>query len=63
MDGLLVPEAEIDEMGDYAAELLADEPRLEAMKKAARKTVIARFHVDVVVPRYEALYEEVTANR
>ena len=61
MDGLLVPESDIDAMGEYAADLLADPERLQRMKQAARHAASERFHTDIVVPRYEALYEEVLA--
>jgi N-acetyl-alpha-D-glucosaminyl L-malate synthase BshA len=59
VDGLLVPEAEIDALGEHAAALLADEERLATMKAAARRTAVERFRRELVLPRYEAVYESV----
>jgi N-acetyl-alpha-D-glucosaminyl L-malate synthase BshA len=58
-DGLLVPEEEIDRMGEHALALLGDGARLEALKAGARQTAVERFTSEAVVPRYEALYQEV----
>ena len=46
-------------MAERAIELLRDDPRREAMGRAASEDVRARFSADAVVPRYEAFYEEV----
>jgi N-acetyl-alpha-D-glucosaminyl L-malate synthase BshA len=65
VDGLLVPEAEIDRLGEAAAALLGDPVRLGRMKAEARRTAEGRFARDRVVPLYEAVYEAVlqTADR
>jgi N-acetyl-alpha-D-glucosaminyl L-malate synthase BshA len=57
VDGLLVPEEEIDTMGSRAADLLADDDRLREMKAAAIRSARERFSMDRIVPRYEQLYE------
>jgi N-acetyl-alpha-D-glucosaminyl L-malate synthase BshA len=57
-DGVLVPEERIATMGDVAADLLLDAPRLAAMKAAARLSAVERFPRHAVVPRYEAVYRE-----
>lgn len=57
-DGLLVPEADLAGMGERVLEVLRDPPRLAALKTAARRTAVGRFARDLVVPRYEAVYEE-----
>jgi len=61
VDGLLVPEEDIDRMGTRVAALLQDASRLGALKAAARRTAVERFPAEAVVPRYESLYEEVLA--
>jgi N-acetyl-alpha-D-glucosaminyl L-malate synthase BshA len=64
VDGLLVPEAEMDELGERTLALLRDPGRLAALKAAARRTVETRFRADAIVPRYEAVYaREVEAAR
>jgi N-acetyl-alpha-D-glucosaminyl L-malate synthase BshA len=63
VDGLLVDEAEIGNMGRRAAELLADGPRLEALGTAGRQAAEERFGRDRVVTAYEAVYRDVLVPR
>jgi N-acetyl-alpha-D-glucosaminyl L-malate synthase BshA len=46
-------------MADRALALLDDPPRRDEMARAAAADVRARFSVNAIVPRYEALYEQV----
>jgi N-acetyl-alpha-D-glucosaminyl L-malate synthase BshA len=62
VDGMLVPEDRIGTMGDIAAALLADTPRLEALKAGARRTASERFDRDAVLPLYEAAYATALAS-
>ena len=48
-------------MADRAIALLTDRGRREAMGREAADDVRARFSADAVVPRYEAVYEQVLA--
>jgi N-acetyl-alpha-D-glucosaminyl L-malate synthase BshA len=57
--GLLVPEERIGEIGDDAADLLADEERLSRMRTRARRAAVERFGAEATVRRYEAVYEAV----
>lgn len=59
--GLLIEEAQLDQMGARITTLLRDEQRLEAMRAAARQVAVGRFGRDAIVDRYEALYESVLA--
>lgn len=61
VDGLLVPEENIDHLGERVVDLLRDAGRLQVMKREARRTAVERFRAEVVVPRYEALYARVLA--
>jgi N-acetyl-alpha-D-glucosaminyl L-malate synthase BshA len=56
VDGFLVPEERLGEMGDVAVALLKDPARLEAAKREARRSAVERFPREAVVARYEAVY-------
>lgn len=57
-DGILEPVGSVEAMGRRAVDLLRDADRLRDMRDAAIATA-RTFAADQVVPRYEALYEEV----
>lgn len=61
VDGILVSEDVVSEMGRKCVELLADPQRLQKMKRAAREAAEVRFSRSVIVDRYEAVYREVLA--
>jgi N-acetyl-alpha-D-glucosaminyl L-malate synthase BshA len=61
VDGVLVEEADIDRMGERALAILADPPRLAALKEQARQAAVGSFGAEKVVPRYEEVYARVTA--
>lgn len=61
VDGVLVPEEEIHEMGTLAADLLEDAPRLERMQHAARDAAVQRFPREDILTQYEDVYEGVLA--
>jgi len=58
-DGLLFHVGDVPAMSQAAVELLQDQPRLQAMAKAARKSAQARFCASRVIPLYEQYYERV----
>jgi len=49
-NGLLFPIGDVDAMANAAVALLNDSPRLEAMAKAARRTVLDRFCASRINP-------------
>jgi N-acetyl-alpha-D-glucosaminyl L-malate synthase BshA len=55
---LFAPDA-LDEMADAGIELLKDAEGHARMVEAARRQAVERFSADAVVPRYEALYQEI----
>jgi glycosyltransferase involved in cell wall biosynthesis len=61
--GMLYPVGAIGEMAAGAVSLLADRPRLEEMRDAARKTARERFCSTLVVPHYIRYYESILAGR
>jgi N-acetyl-alpha-D-glucosaminyl L-malate synthase BshA len=61
VDGVLVDEADLPNLGRRVLDLLRDPARLEAMSVAAGAAARERFAPDLVVPRYERLYERVLA--
>jgi L-malate glycosyltransferase len=61
VNGLLYPVGDIEAMAAGALSLLADPPRLEAMRKAGRQTAQKRFCADRVIQRYVRYYEQVLA--
>ncbi len=56
--GFLSPVGDVDSMAENALKLLEDEKLLAAMRKGALEQA-QRFHIDNIIPQYEALYEEV----
>jgi len=56
--GYLAPVGAIDEMARAASDLLANPDRWASASRHARE-VATRFSADIVVPRYEAYYEQV----
>lgn len=59
--GLLFPVGDIEGMAQGAIALLGDEPRLAAMREAARRAAQKRFCASLVVPQYVKFYEQVLA--
>jgi N-acetyl-alpha-D-glucosaminyl L-malate synthase BshA len=57
--GLLYPVGNVEDMAAGAVSLLKDRGRLEAMRKAGRKTAQKRFCSSLVVPHYVKYYEQV----
>ncbi|MEP6918164.1 MAG: N-acetyl-alpha-D-glucosaminyl L-malate synthase BshA [Acidobacteriota bacterium] len=63
MTGFLHEPSDLEGMAESSVALLTD-PELHARVAAAgRRTVCERFSSDLVVPRYEALYEQLLAGR
>jgi len=58
VDGVLVPEADIDTLGERALALLEDPTRLAQMGLRARETAAVRFARADILDRYEALYRD-----
>jgi glycosyltransferase involved in cell wall biosynthesis len=60
-NGLLFDIGDIESMSTAAIALLRDEPRLQAMSAAARKTAQDRFCASRIIPQYESYYNRVVA--
>jgi N-acetyl-alpha-D-glucosaminyl L-malate synthase BshA len=56
--GYLSPVGDVDGMAAHAIRLLQDDKLLATLRKGALKQA-QRFHIDNIIPLYEALYEEV----
>jgi N-acetyl-alpha-D-glucosaminyl L-malate synthase BshA len=63
VSGVLCEVGDTEGMAAAGIDLLTNPQKAEAMGKAARQRVIDHFHPDNIVPRYEALYNEVLENR
>ncbi|HYB74589.1 MAG TPA: N-acetyl-alpha-D-glucosaminyl L-malate synthase BshA [Candidatus Sulfotelmatobacter sp.] len=59
--GLLFPVGDVEGMARGALALLEDEERMARARLAARARAVTLFDVDLIVPRYEAYYQEVLA--
>ena len=57
--GLLFPVGAVEAMAKGAIALLADKPRLAAMRDSARRSAQKRFCASLVVPQYVRFYEQV----
>jgi N-acetyl-alpha-D-glucosaminyl L-malate synthase BshA len=60
-NGLLFDVGDTDSMSAAAISLLSDQPRLEAMARAGRKTAQDHFCASRVIPLYEDYYDRVIA--
>jgi len=56
--GYLSPVGDVDSMAEHALRLLQNEELLASMRKGSLEQA-QRFHIDNIIPQYEALYEEV----
>ncbi|HET9949899.1 MAG TPA: N-acetyl-alpha-D-glucosaminyl L-malate synthase BshA [Longimicrobiales bacterium] len=59
VSGYLFPVGETERMAEAAVKVLTDPDHARALSEAGRRAAVERFSTDVVVPRYEALYERV----
>ncbi len=59
VSGYLAEVGDIDTMALYANEILTDPVRAAEMGRKGRERAINKFHRDLIVPQYEALYAEV----
>jgi L-malate glycosyltransferase len=59
VDGFLEPVGDTDSQARRVVELLSDEDRCEKMSAAARRTAESRFSTSLIIPQYEAYYDEV----
>jgi L-malate glycosyltransferase len=57
--GYLLPVGEIGAMSEKAFELLGDEERLRSFRIRARALALEKFRREMIIPEYEAFYEEV----
>jgi len=57
--GYLAGVGEIDRLAGLAGKILADDDLRSGMGRQARQRVREHFHSDIIIPRYEALYERV----
>jgi N-acetyl-alpha-D-glucosaminyl L-malate synthase BshA len=58
--GLLVPVGDVAALAKALEALIHDEPRRHALGRAAQVRARERFSADVIVPRYEALYQRLS---
>lgn len=61
--GFLFPVGDVRAMAEAAVRLLQDPERHRQMGEAARRRVLAHFDASLIVPRYEAFYAAVLADR
>ncbi|HEX8429629.1 MAG TPA: N-acetyl-alpha-D-glucosaminyl L-malate synthase BshA [Longimicrobium sp.] len=59
--GHLAPIGAVEEMGDAAISILADDARWRAMSADARRLAVERYGTDAIIPRYERYYERILA--
>jgi N-acetyl-alpha-D-glucosaminyl L-malate synthase BshA len=57
--GYLAPVGDVDQMAEYAIDLLSDCTKQKAFARAAQQRAAERFDYRKIVPQYEAIYERV----
>ncbi|HHX74606.1 MAG TPA: glycosyltransferase, partial [Firmicutes bacterium] len=57
--GYLAPVGDVESMARYAIELLSSEEKLRQMGEAVRRRAEEHFDSEIIVPQYEAFYEDV----
>ncbi|MDQ2840880.1 MAG: N-acetyl-alpha-D-glucosaminyl L-malate synthase BshA, partial [Acidobacteriota bacterium] len=63
VDGFMEPVGDVEAQAKRLIELLSDAALHDGVSQAARNTASTRFSTDLIIPKYEAYYEEVcTAN-
>ncbi len=58
-DGFLAPVGAVEEMANFAIDVLGDEAKLREMGKLARYNAQARFCASKIIPKYEEFYRKV----
>jgi glycosyltransferase involved in cell wall biosynthesis len=58
-DGYLLEPGDVEGMARYALQLLEAPEQARAMGRQARQTTLKRFCSSLIVPRYEAFYQQV----
>jgi glycosyltransferase involved in cell wall biosynthesis len=56
VDGYLCEAGDVEAMAGRALEVLSDDAKLDALRKAARHTAQERFCTTKIIPKYEELY-------
>lgn len=59
--GFLSDVGDLEKMSGLAARLLQDEALRREMGRRARRSVIARYSTDLIIPKYIELYERILA--
>ena len=59
VDGYMEPVGDIKAQAGRIRNLLTDEKLHESMAEAARKTALRRFCTDLLIPKYEAYYQQI----
>lgn len=58
VSGFLAPVGDVDAMAAHAVTLAKSKELRKEMGRAGRKAAEARFHPDIIIPQYEAIYRE-----
>jgi N-acetyl-alpha-D-glucosaminyl L-malate synthase BshA len=61
--GFLAPLGDVDQMAQYAVQILSDCSVCRAFSRAARERAVKLFDYHDIIPQYEAVYERVLQNR
>lgn len=59
VDGYMEPVGDTDAQADRLIEILTDSKLHERLAAAARHTAVSRFRTDLIIPKYEAYYEQI----
>jgi L-malate glycosyltransferase len=57
--GYLLPVGEIGAMCEKAVDILRDDERLSGFRTRSRSLALEKFRTELIIPEYEAFYEEV----
>jgi glycosyltransferase involved in cell wall biosynthesis len=63
VSGFLCPPGDVEQMADRGVTVLSDPELRTSIGRAAAEVVRTRYCTDLVVPQYEAEYQQVLASR
>jgi len=62
LSGFVAPVGDVQKMSEYTRNLLKDPALKQRISIQAKKHALQKFHTDIILPKYQKLYEQVLSN-